>query len=124
MSITLTAAELADIRAAINELLPDTGYIITVTNTPDGQGGQTESYGTSSGIACRLDQKVLTDLKSGEMMVGGAINPFHTFMLTLPSSATITTDHRFLLNNTTYNVKSVDKDKSWTASVRCFVERT
>lgn len=121
--ITLTAAELNEIRSAINELLPDSGYIITVTNSPDAQGGVTETYGTSSAVACRLDPKVMTELKSGELIAGGAAQPFHTFMLTLPYSATITTDHRFLLDSTQYSVKSVDTDKSWTASVRCFVER-
>jgi len=123
MSITLTNAELAEIRSAISELLPDSGYIITVSNAPDGQGGQTETFGTSNAIACRIDPRVITDLKSGELIAGGAAQPFHTFMLTLPYSATITTDHRFLLDGTQYSVKSVDKDKSWTASVRCFVER-
>jgi len=114
---TLTAAELASIRDAILDLLPDTGYIITVTNA-NVDGEIVESYGTSSGIACRIDPKTYS-----EQTTAGAVQPFHSFVLTLPNTATITTEHRFLVNSEMFNVISVDADKSWKASTRVFLER-
>lgn len=121
----LNNKELASIRSDVNNLLPDTGYIITVTNTPDGFGGYTTgtAMATNGTVTCRLDPEVKTVLKSGEALAGGMIEPFHRFVLTLPYNTAITTDNQFLLGTTLYNVMSVDSDKSWKASVRAFVER-
>ena len=124
MSITLTSEEIAYIRGDINELLPDTGYILTVTNTNDGAGGVTESIGTSTAYKCRIDTQVNQLLKSGEFATGGGMAPFHRFVCTLPYDTVITTDNRFLCNSTTYNIIAVDSIKSWKASVRVYLEIT
>ena len=123
MSITLTSDELKYIRDSVGELMPDVGYILTVTNTADGAGGVTESLATSSAYMCRIDPDVNRILKSGESMAGGGISPFHRFILTLPYDTTINTDNRFKCGTETYNIISVDRDKSWRASVRAYIER-
>ena len=122
----LTAKELASIQSDINELLPDTGYIIAITRTADGQGGHTESTAIVAGgtVSCRLDAKIISTLRSGEVVAGAAIQPFHQFVLTLPYNTTITTENQFLKGSELYNVISVDDDKSWKASTRVIVERT
>jgi hypothetical protein len=125
MSITLTAAELSEIRAAVLELMPDTCTLLTLTNTSDGEGGHSQTWGTASAnVPCRLDSKVSAiEMKGKEMLGAGAIQYFHTYMLTLPGTAVITEQYRVLKDGEYYQVKSVDYDKSWIASVRCFVER-
>lgn len=122
----LTAKELASIRADINDLLPDTGYIIGITRTADGQGGHPESTAIVAGgtVSCRLDARIINTLRSGESVAGAAIQPFHQFILTLPYDATITTENQFLKGGELYNVISVDDDKSWKASTRVILERT
>lgn len=122
----LTAKELASIRADVNELLPDTGYIIGITKTADGQGGYTESTAVVANgtVSCRLDAKIINTLRSGESVAGAAIQPFHQFILTLPYNAPITVENQFLKGDELYNVISVDSDKSWNASIRIIVERT
>lgn len=121
----LTAKELASIQTDINKLLPDTGYIIGITRTADGQGGYTESTAIVAGgtVSCRLDARIINTLRSGESVAGAAIQPFHQFILTLPYNTTITTENQFQLGTVLYNVISVDNDKSWKASTRVIVER-
>ena len=126
MSIGLTTKELTSIRADVNDLLPDTGYIITVAETADGMGGNSEGTSIAAGgtTSYRIDPETFQRLRSGEMVYSGALQPFHKFILTLPYDTTITTNNRFLgKDGDYYNVVSIDDDKSWIASVRAFVER-
>lgn len=123
--IGLTTKELDAIRSDINGLLPDTGYILSVTTTADGAGGNTESVGTAGTTTYRLDPKLLTGWSSEEKVSSAELRPFHTFILTLPYNATINTNNRFKdKNGVIYNIASIDENKSWQASIRCVVEKT
>lgn len=115
----LSAAELAQIRADINTLLPDTCNILTRTLTPDGQGGNSEAWGTATAsVACRLDP-----IRGREVVVGENMQPFHNYMLTLPHGTSIDEGGRVEVSTDTFTVVSVDATKSWSASVRAEVER-
>ena len=116
----LSSTELAAIRTDIAQLLPDTGHVLSVTNTSDGMGGFTETWGTATAsVAYRLDP-----LRGREQLAGGAVDAFHTFQLTLAHSVTITTANRFkAADGTQFAVVSVDPEKSWKASTRAVVER-
>lgn len=120
--IALSDAELAYIRESVDELMPDTATILTVTNVGDNMGWHSETIGTAGTSACRLDPANQIS-KSNEVMAGGAIRPFHSFILTMPYNTSITTENRVRVNDITYNVTSVDTG-SWKASVRAFLERT
>jgi len=126
MSIGLTAKELTSIRNDIDDLLPDTGYIIAITNTPDGQGGQIVSTAVVTGgtVSCRLDARMINMLKGNESVAGAALVSFQQLILTLPYNTPVTTNNQFLKDGQLYNITSIDTDKSWKASVRCIVERT
>jgi len=123
--IGLTNKELTSIRADINDLLPDTGYIIARTETPDGMGGQTVSTSVVANgtVSCRLDARMINMLKGNESVAGAALQSFQQLILTLPYDTTITTNNQFLKDGQLYNVISIDTDKSWKASVRCVLER-
>jgi hypothetical protein len=126
MSIGLTAAELASIRADVADLMPDTCIIITVTNTPDNMGGYTVGTAAAAGgtVSCRLDAKIINTLRASEAMGGGGIQPFHQFILTVPYDTTISTNNQVQKGTEVYNVISVDADKSWKGAVRVVLERT
>ena len=113
----MDASELARIQDDIDALLPDTASILSVSYTPDGYGGLTESWGTVTTSVCRIDP-----LSGNEAVTGGAVQPYHAYQLTLPHSATLTTEERIKIGTTTYSVKSVDNGKSWSASVRAVLE--
>ena len=114
----LDASMLAAMREAIDDLLPDTCNILSVTRTADGKGGWTETWGTASAsVACRLD------MKSGmEQVQGGGVQPYKSYMLSLPYSTTITTDYRVVHSGITYEVKTVNTSQSWIAVRRVELE--
>jgi SPP1 family predicted phage head-tail adaptor len=114
----LTADELTAIRADVARLLPDTGYVLSLTQTSDGQGGFTETWGTATTTTYRLDP-----VRGQEQQAGAALQPYHTFTLTLPYSVTVTPAQRFqAADGTRYAITSVDGAKSWKASTRATVE--
>jgi head-tail adaptor len=116
----LSSDELTAIRNDIAELLPDTdGAVLSVTQTSDGMGGFTETWGTATGsLSYRLDP-----LRGVENEAGGGLQPFHGWQLTLPHDTTITTANRFEDGSgNQYNVIEVDTPKSWRASVRVRLE--
>ena len=116
--MTITAAQLAYMRATVNTLLPDTGYVLSLAYTPDGYGGVTETWGTAGTISCRVDP-----LRGFETLTGGAIQPYHAFQLTAPYDTTLTEAQRVKVGTVTYAVKSVDDDKSDAVSLRATMER-
>ena len=103
--------------------LPDTCNLLTPTNTPDGMGGLTTTWGTATvGVACRLDRNPTQMRYSIEAMSGGAIQAYQRLNLTLPQGTTITELYRVEHGGVTYNVTSVNAG-SWLACVRAEVER-
>jgi head-tail adaptor len=114
-----SAAEWASIQADIEATsLPDTCTILSVTQVSDGQGGFTDTWGTvSASVPCRLDP-----VRGQEQQVGGAVQPFHTYVLSLEYGAAITAAYRVVVNSQTFNVRSVDTGKSWSGQVRAYVE--
>lgn len=116
--MALTDSELAGMRDAINQLLPQTCNILEGTYVPNGQGGGTTSWGTASAsVPCRLD------VQSGmEQVVGGALQPYTRSMLSLPYDTDISQDNRIQLGSNTYAVKTVNIDQGWIAVRRCELE--
>jgi hypothetical protein len=119
MGIGLSSSELTDIRTAINELLPTSATILTNAATPDGYGGFTEGTAVRAGgtYTCRIDP-----IRGQEQNNSGAINSFHTYVLTLPYTATVMTNDKVSSGTAIYNVTSIDSGKSWNASVRVIME--
>jgi hypothetical protein len=116
---TLSASELAAMRSAIAELLPDTATILSPTSAPDGYGGVTTTWGTATAsVACRLDMK-----QGRETTSGGAVTPFTSYTLSLPHDATINESWRVVVSSVTYAVTSVNSGQSWQAVKRCDLER-
>ena len=108
---------LASMREAISQLLPDTCQVITVTNTPDGQGGQTQTFGTASAVAFRLD------MTSGrEQVTGAALQPFTAYKGSLPYDTTVASGNLILHNSVRYAVTSVNNNQSWIAVRRVDLE--
>lgn len=118
MGIGLTSDELAQMRADIAALLPDTGYVLTISNTSDGQGGFTEGTVVSGTVSCRVDS-----VSSKEMLANAAITPFHRYIATLEYDATITETNRFQHSGNVYNVISVNDDQSWIGCKRVILEK-
>ena len=109
---------LTAMRDAIGELLPDTCQVVTITLSPDGQGGQTESRATASAVPFRLD--VLT---GREQIAGGALQPFTAYKGSLPYDTSIVTGSELLHGGVTYAVTAVNTNQSWIAVKRVDLEK-
>ena len=115
-----SSSELASIRADIESTtLPDTCSLLTVSQAADGQGGVTDTWGTvTASVSCRLDP-----IRGSEQTAGGAVRPYHSYVLSLPHGTTITAAYRVIVGASTFSVTSVDTGKSWSGQVRAYLER-
>ena len=48
--MTLTTAEITQMRTDVETLLPDVGDVLSLTQASDGQGGFTDTWGTATEI--------------------------------------------------------------------------
>jgi SPP1 family predicted phage head-tail adaptor len=119
MSIALTVKELAQMRADIEDLMPDTCDILSVAYTSDGEGGMTEAWGTAlADVACRVDYR-----SGSEKMTGGAIQPYNKAVISLPYTTALTTKHRVKVDDFVWAVLSVNEGQSWDVVRRAELER-
>jgi hypothetical protein len=118
----LTSGDLTQMRSDLAQLLPDTCAILSPTMASDGMGGWTTTWGTAAAsVACRIDPD--TGQAGREVLSGGAVEPYHRYILTLAQSQAIATTNRVVVGGHTYSVISVDAGKSWAVSTRCSLER-
>jgi hypothetical protein len=114
----IDTAMLAAMRAAIAELLPDTAQVITITNTANGYGGQTESRATATAVPFRLDV-----ISGRELVSGAGLQQFMAYKGSFPYDTVITGDNQILHNGVTYAVTSVNTNQSWEAVRRVDLEK-
>lgn len=119
--MTITTAELTQMRADVQDLMPDICNLLTATNTPDGYGGVTSAWGTATAsVKCRIDNA--SNTAYGEQMVANGIQPFNRWILSVPYGTAMTEAMRVEIGTNTYNVTMVDVDKSWPVVERAVLE--
>jgi len=118
--MVIDSFELARMREDLEAVaLPDTCNLLSSTDTVDGQGGITQTWGTAyAAVPCRIDA-----LTAAEVVAGVQLKPFHSYILTVPYDQTVSTNYRVVVNSETFNVVSVDVGKSWALNTRVFLER-
>ena len=113
-----TDADLTWMRATVEETMPDTCNILSVTQTSDGQGGFTETWGTATAnVACRVDAQVRSD---SDTVVGESERVYNRYIVTVPHDTTVTEENRIEANGFTMSVDSVDDVKSEAACLRIY----
>ena len=119
MSIGLTARELAQMRADIEDLLPDTCDILSVMYTADSEGGFAEAWGTATAnVHCRID------FRSGrETLTGGAIQPYSKAVLSVPYNTALSLTNRVKSGTYVWSILSINDGQSWQAVKRAELER-
>ena len=102
-----------------NNVLPDTCHIMSKTLASDGMGNSVVTWGTATAnVPCRLD----TYGNPVEGQIGGGIEPFRQWILTIPYNETISVQNRILHDGITYEVTGVDDDKSWPVTIGVYLE--
>lgn len=114
----IPTSELADLRAASLDVLPDTCIILSPSTASDGQGGQTTTWGTASTSACRLDK-----MDGSEGYIGASRQAFSGYMLTLPSTTVLLNNYRVTHGGYTYSVITVNEDQTNLILKRAELER-
>lgn len=119
MSIGLTARELAQMQADIEDLLPDTCGILSVAYTADSEGGFAEAWGTATAnVKCRIDYR-----SGRESMTGGAIQPYSKAVISLPYNTAISLTNRVKVGDYVWSIVSINDGQSWQAVKRAELER-
>lgn len=114
----LTNSELQFMRDSIEQLMPDRCNILSPVNTPNEEGGIVQTWGTiASNVPCRLDMK-----SSSEPAIGGALQIFTGYMLSLPYDQTIEETYNVVINSIQYAVTSINSQQSWRAVKRVTLE--
>lgn len=114
--MSLSANQLAIMRADLLTLLPDTCQIISLTLTPDGSGGMVSTEGTVT-AACRKDTKT-----GNFVALDGKVETGRKEMITLPYDTTVNDNDLIVHNSVRYNVVSIT-DGSWMVSKRVEVKK-
>lgn len=114
----LSAADLEYMRNSTERLMPDSCNLVSITNTPDGEGGVAQARGTVGTSICRLDV-----VSGREQVTGGAIQPYISYVMSLPYDTTLQADYIIEHSGADYAVKSINLGQSWKAVVRVELER-
>lgn len=114
----LSSDDLEYMQDAVEELLPGTCYILSPTLASNGAAEMIPTWGTVGTAYCRLDANA-----GGEQIQGAGVRPTHRYVLTLPYGTTIAQTYRVVVGSDTFNVTSIDDEKSWSACVRAYLER-
>ncbi len=121
MTQMLSNSELTEIRGIIADLLPDTCNVLTATQTADGFGGMSQSWGTASAnVSCRLD---ILSRQSPTSTGGASLREYQETVLSVPYNTTVDKDYRIEHGGFTYNVTATNTDQSWIAVKRVSLER-
>ena len=113
--------ELTQMRSDAELLMPDTCNLLAVTETADGYGGVSKTWGTvTASVACRLDNASKT--RQAESLVAQSIQPFSEWVLSVPYGTGITTAMRVEVRDDTYNVIAEDVERSWLVVERAILE--
>jgi len=120
MTMLLSSAELADMRATLNRTLPDSATIRHDTTISDGAGGQTVTGTTTTGpFACRVA------VPSGdERVVAGKLDAIGTWTITLPALTDVSATDRILIGSRTFEVSLPLRPRSWELSRRVLCTET
>jgi len=118
----LSAAQLAQMRADVARMLPDTAIIQAVTLQNDGFGGATETWAAVANgtVACRVDPSTtLTQVQ----LAGVAEGFIQRYQLTMPHDAPLAVGNRVQIANIDYDVRQIDIAKSWEVSTRAVITK-
>jgi head-tail adaptor len=116
----LSAAQLAVMRNAVAQVLPDTCSIQRYTSAPDGAGGQTETWSTvHTAVACRVT--AYSGRKGGvEDQIRQRFDSVLWWRVTLPVGTDVTVKDRIGFGAHTFEVRSVETGRSF--EVECHAD--
>lgn len=115
----ITADQLDEMRATLEESLVDTAVIQTSSWTSDGMGGGTSTWTAAGTVACRIAPSLAGE---GEVVDGSRVQPDYEYVVTLPAETSISEDMRLVVEGSTYSIVSLRVPRSMAISCRVNVK--
>ena len=113
-----TSSDLSWMQDEVEKTMPDTCNILSETQTSDGQGGFTSTWGTATASAsCRIDAVITSD---SDTVVGMSQRIYNRYIVTFPHDTTVTQDNRLEVNSYTLAIDSIDQVKSEMTCLRVY----
>lgn len=120
MSLMLSAAELAGLRAEVRGLLPDTAVISRATTTTNSSGAWSETYSAAGTVVCRLDP---FKMATGEQVIAAQERGRAWYQLSVPWDADLRDGDRVTVSSVTYELVQVHDDHSQRLVRRAIVSK-
>lgn len=113
----LSNGDIALMRNLLDESLPGTAFLLRRSVTDDGQGGQTQTYGTAGTLVCRVSP--ISPMKAGgEETHGDRITSLADRVITFPANTTVLATDRVSVGAQVFEVLAVHAPRSWEISTR------
>lgn len=114
--MSLTAGEILQMRATVDDALPSAAVILRRTDASDGQGGYTQSFAAVGTVDCRLSPRSGGEA-GGEEIHGDRMAYVSEWILTTPALTDIRpTDRVTVDGDRTYEVNALRARRSWELS--------
>jgi len=111
----LSTAELAQLRATLDESLPDTAIIQRATRASDGMGGFDETWSNAGTVECRVSP---SGREPEERMIAERLGSVTLWTVTLPAETNVTAADRIAVDSRAFEVVAVLARRSYEISTR------
>jgi SPP1 family predicted phage head-tail adaptor len=119
--VALSTLELSQLRADANDYLPDTCTLQTLTRTPDGYGGWTETWAnTHTGVACRVAG---VPLNHPEGIDAAQVSSLTRWLLAVPYNQALNAEMRCVHDGATYEIEAVEGEHSHRITKHAYMRR-
>ena len=113
MTLLLSDAEIADMRATVNRTLPDSATIEHDTQVSDSAGGYTVTTATTGPFACRV-----ATASGSEEVIAGRLDAVGSWTITLPALTEVAATDRIVIGSRRFEVILPLRPRSWELSRR------
>lgn len=115
----LSVSDIARIRQAQADALPDSALVYRRSMMGDGQGGQAEHWSEPISVSCRLRPMATEDVAryADKMTAAGG------WVITLPHDTDVAAFDRITVGGVDYRVVGTQVGESWLSAVRAYCER-
>lgn len=118
----LGAAELEWMRGLQGRALPGSAVILRCALTPDGMGGQTETWVADGTVPARLYSQNSRAVAEGAAN-GAQVISLTRWYVTMPVGTLVTAADRLAIDGLRYEITEVNNGEHWQTAVRCSVQR-
>ena len=116
MSLTISAAALAGMRAQVSEMLPDTCVVHSPNAAAEADGWTDDTYAAAGTYSCRVDP--IPSRNATETDIAMREDTDRMYQLTLPFDTTIAENYRVVHDSITFEIVQMSNTHSNNVSIR------